>query len=267
MAHEYALSRIERMAKISAYIIAYNEERNIGNAVKSVLWADEVVVVDSFSSDRTAEIAASLGARVVQIPFEGFGKLRTAAISSTQYEWVFSLDTDERCTDEARDEMRRLVASPDAKDAYYVPRRNVFMGRWIRHSGFYPDYRQPQLFRRNAMTFDEAMVHEGYTVNGQTAYMKNYIWQYPYRDLSQLIGKMERYSSLGAIKLHERGKSASMGKALVHGLSAFFKLYILKHGFMDGWPGFVIAFGNFEGTFWRYAKAVERQNSWDSDKV
>jgi glycosyltransferase involved in cell wall biosynthesis len=121
------------MAKISAYIIAYNEERNIEAAVKSVLWADEIVVVDSFSSDRTAGIAASLGARVVQVAFEGFGKLRTAAISSTRHEWVFSLDTDERCTEAARDEIRRIVESQDARDAYYVPRRNVFMGRWIRH--------------------------------------------------------------------------------------------------------------------------------------
>ena len=194
------------MHKVSAYIIAYNEEHNIGDAVKSVLWADEVVVVDSFSSDRTSEISASLGARVVQVPFEGFGKLRTAAIASTRYDWVFSLDTDERCTEAARDEIRQIIASADARDAYYVPRRNVFMGRWIKHCGFYPDYRQPQLFRRNALTFDEAMVHEGYSVNGRTACMKNFIWQFPYRNLSQLIGKMERYSTLGAQKLADRGR-------------------------------------------------------------
>lgn len=245
------------MQKISAYIIGYNEERNIADAVKSVLWADEVVFVDSFSTDRSAEIAASLGARVVQAPFEGFGKLRTAAIASTKYEWVFSLDTDERCTEAARDEVRRIVAEPDAKDAYYVPRRNIFMGRWIKHCGFYPDYRQPQLFRREAMTFDEAMVHEGFKVHGQIAYMKNYIWQYPYRDLSQLISKMERYSSLGARKLADRGRSATMLTAFVHGLAAFARIYLFKLGFLDGWPGFVISFANFEGTFYRYAKRAE----------
>lgn len=251
------------MGRISAYIIGYNEERNIADAVKSVLWADEVVVVDSFSSDRTAEIAASLGARVVQVPFEGFGKLRSAAIASTQYEWVFSLDTDERCTEAARDEIRRIVASPDAADAYYVPRRNVFMGRRIRHCGWYPDYRQPQLFRRNTMTFDEAMVHEGYTVNGRSAYMKNFIWQYPYRDLSQLIGKMERYSTLGARKLTDRGRSSSMLTAFVHATVAFFRIYVFKLGILDGWPGFVISFANFEGTFYRYAKKVEADAGWD----
>jgi glycosyltransferase involved in cell wall biosynthesis len=251
------------MSKVSAYIIGYNEERNIADAVKSVLWADEVVVVDSFSSDRTAVIAASLGARVVQIPFEGFGKLRTAAIASTSHEWVFSLDTDERCTDAAHDEIRRIVASPEAKDAYYVPRRNVFMGRLIRYCGWFPDYRQPQLFRRNALTFDEAMVHEGYTVNGQTAFMKNFIWQYPYRDLSQLIGKMERYSTLGAQKLGDRGRTSSMMTAFVHAAVAFVRIYIFKLGILDGWPGFVISFANFEGTFYRYAKKVEQDAGWD----
>lgn len=251
------------MPKISAYIIGYNEERNIADAIKSVLWADEVVVVDSFSSDRTVEIALSLGARVVQIPFEGFGKLRSSAIASTLYEWVFSLDADERCTDAARDEIRRIVASPDARDAYYVPRRNVFMGRMIKHCGWYPDFRQPQLFRREALEFDEAMVHEGYTVNGQTACMINFIWQYPYRDLSQLIGKMERYSSLGAQKLADRQRSATMMTAFVHAAVAFTRIYVFKLGILDGWPGFVISFANFEGTFYRYAKKVEMDAGWD----
>lgn len=253
------------MAKISAYIIAYNEERNIGDAVKSVLWADEVVVVDSFSTDRTVEIATELDARVVQIPFEGFGKLRTAAIASTRHEWVFSLDTDERCTEAARDEIRRIVASSEALDAYYVPRRNVFMGRWIKHCGFYPDYRQPQLFRRNAMTFDEAMVHEGYTVTGRIGYMNSYIYQFPYRDFSQLLSKMERYTTLGASKIMDRGDSPSMPKALLHAIAAFMKFYFIKCGFLDGWPGFVIALGNFEAAFWRYAKALEKGQGWDKD--
>jgi glycosyltransferase involved in cell wall biosynthesis len=250
------------MTKISAYIIAYNEERNIGDAVKSVLWADEVVVVDSFSSDRTVEIAESLGARVVQIAFEGFGKLRTAAIASTRHEWVFSLDTDERCTDAARDEIRSIITAETQLDAYYVPRRNVFMGRWIKHCGFYPDYRQPQLFRRNTMVFDEAMVHEGYTVTGQTGYMKSFIWQYPYRDFSQLISKMERYSTLGAQKLEDRQRSSSMFTAFGHGLAAFVRIYLFKLGILDGWPGFVISFANFEGTFYRYAKKVEIDAGW-----
>lgn len=255
------------MTRISAYIIAYNEERNIGDAVKSVLWADEVVVVDSFSSDRTADIAESLGARVVQVAFEGFGRLRTAAIASTRHDWIFSLDTDERCTVEASEEIRSIINSPEAADAYYVPRRNVFMGRWIRHCGFYPDYRQPQLFRRSVLSFDEAMVHEGFTVKGSVGYMQQFIYQYPYRDFSQLIGKMERYSTLGAEKLTDRGKTVSMLSAFIHGFAAFFRIYIIKLGILDGWAGFVISFANFEGTFYRYAKKVDKDAGWSRKYV
>lgn len=248
--------------KISAYIIAYNEEKNIKAAVQSVLWADEVVVIDSFSTDATVSIAESLGARVVQVAFEGFGKLRRDAIAATQYEWVFSLDTDERCTHSVRDEIVEILASHTPCDAYYVPRRNYFMAQEVKHSGWYPDYRQPQIFKRDALVFNDDQVHEGYEVVGTVGFLKNAIWQIPYRSLSQLIGKMERYSSLGAVKLQERGKEVSMFKAFTHGSAAFFRHYILKGGFLDGWVGFVIAFGNFEGTFYRYAKAVEAKHGW-----
>lgn len=247
-----------KMPKISAYIIAYNDEPNIAEAVKSVLWADEVVLVDSYSTDKTATIAAELGARVVQIPFEGFGKLRTSAIASTRYEWVFSLDTDERCTEAARQEMLQIVAAADAADAYYVPRKNHFMGRWIRHCGWYPDYRQPQFFRRTALLFNDDMVHEGYEVHGSVGYMTNFIHQEPYRDLSQMCRKLERYASLGAEKLGQKGRPASMWKALTHGLAAFVRIYLLKGGLLDGWPGFVIALGNFEYAFYKYAKRTEQ---------
>ena len=116
------------MEKISAYILTYNEESKIGAAVKSVKWADEVVVADSDSTDCTVSIAEKLGARVVNISFEGFGKLRNSAIDSCKYDWIFSLDADERCTSKAASEIRRIIDSSDSADAYYVPRRNWFMG-------------------------------------------------------------------------------------------------------------------------------------------
>jgi glycosyltransferase involved in cell wall biosynthesis len=248
---------------LSIYIIAYNEEDKIASAVKSVLWADEIIVADSFSKDRTAEIAASLGARVIQLDFEGFGKLRNDAIAACSYEWIFSLDADERCTPEAADEIRSIIADPTAADAYYVPRKNWFMGRWIRHCGWYPDYRQPQLFRKQALSFNNAdEVHEGFEIHGTTGYMNNPIWQFPFRNLSQIQEKSARYSTLGAIKLARRNDKAGMHKALLRGIWAFFRIYIIKLGFLDGWAGFVIALGNFEGTFYRYAKLCEHQKSW-----
>src|SRR5437870_3382190 len=213
------------MPKISAYIIAYNEAAKIEAAVASVLWADEVVVVDSHSTDRTAELAQALGARIVQVSFSGFGELRNRAIAACRYEWIFSLDSDERCTAKARDEILALIAAAPAHDAYLVPRRSYMMGRWITGSGWYPNYRQPQLFRKGAMRYDDGPVHEGYELLTQRplGQLQSAIWQLPFRNLEELINKMNRYSSLGVRKLS--GKRSSMGSALGHGIWAFVKHY------------------------------------------
>jgi glycosyltransferase involved in cell wall biosynthesis len=250
------------MQKISAYILTYNEAEKIEAAVASVLWADEVVVVDSFSTDRTAEIATSLGARVVQVEFEGFGDLRNKAVAACRHDWIFSLDADERCTEAVRDEILALMAGEPAHDLYLVPRRSYMMGRWIKGSGWYPNFRQPQLFRKGAMRYTLEPVHEGYeNLSGKpVGVLKNAVWQFPFRNLEQLIVKMNRYSSLGAPKL--AGKRVSMASALGHGLWSFVKHYVFKLGFVDGWAGFVIAFGNFEGTFYRYAKRYEETQGW-----
>jgi len=250
------------MQKISTYILAYNEADKIAAAISSVLWADEIVVADSGSTDRTAEIAQSLGARVVQIPFHGFGDLRNRAIAQCRHEWIFSLDSDERCTREVRDEILSILSSTSQHDAYLVPRRNYMMGRWIKGSGWYPNFRQPQLFRNGTMRYEDGHVHEGYELLTQRplGHLQNAIWQFPFRNLEELIRKMNRYSSLGTARLSS--KQVSMGGALGHGIWAFIKHFILKHGYRDGWAGFVIALGNFEGTFYRYAKRYEEMWAW-----
>jgi glycosyltransferase involved in cell wall biosynthesis len=250
------------MPKISVYIIAYNEAAKIEAAVASVLWSDEVLVVDSNSTDETAALAGALGARVVQAPFNGFGELRNRAVEACRHEWIFSLDSDERCTAAARDEILQTIASNTALDAYLVPRRSYMMGRWIRGSGWYPNYRQPQLFRKGAMRYKLDPVHEGYELltDKPLGKLKNEIHQFPFRNLEEVIRKINRYSTLGAGKLAR--KRASMWSALGHGFWAFIKHYIFKLGFKDGWAGFVIAFGNFEGTFYRYAKRYEEAQGW-----
>jgi glycosyltransferase involved in cell wall biosynthesis len=250
------------MEKISAYILAFNEAEKIADAVSSVAWADEILVVDSGSRDATAQIAEKLGARVVQIPFEGFGELRNRALEHCRHEWIFSLDSDERCTPEVRDEILAILSEPSPQDAYLVPRRNYMMGRWIRGSGWYPNYRQPQFFRKNAMRYDSQVVHEGYELltPRPLGKLQNAIWQIPFRNLEEIIRKMNRYSSLGAKKL--AGRRVSMVGALGHGIWAFLKHFFLKRGYRDGWAGFVIAFGNFEGTFYRYAKRYEEDQAW-----
>ena len=250
------------MQKISAYILTFNEAAKIEAAVASVLWADEVVVVDSASTDRTVEIASTMGARVVDVPFNGFGDLRNRAIEACQHDWIFSLDADERCTEAVRDEILALLAGTPPYDIYRVPRRSYMMGRWIRGSGWYPNFRQPQLFRKGSLRYTHEPVHEGFeNLSGKPlGTLTNAIWQFPFRNLEEVIKKMNRYSSLGTPKL--AGKRVSMASALGHGTWSFLKHYIFKLGFIDGWAGFVIAFGNFEGTFYRYAKRYEETQRW-----
>ena len=249
---------------ISAYIIAYNEEEKIADAINSVLWADEIIVADSYSDDRTEEIAESMGARVVQITFKGFGNLRNQAIEECSHEWIFSLDSDERCTREVRDEIMGIIGSSPEVDVYFIPRKNFFMGKWIKHSGFYPNYRQPQLFRNGAMAYKPEPVHEGYILKTEkpVGYLKNAIWQYPFKNFDEILHKAGKYSSLGAQRMADEGKSSGMIGAIFHAAWAFIQHFILKKGIFDGWAGFVIAFGNFEGTFYYYAKLHEIKKNW-----
>ena len=246
--------------KISAYIIAYNEVDKISDCINSVLWADEIILADSYSSDGTTAIAESLGAKIVQIDFNGYGNLRNEAISHCKGEWIFSLDSDERCTEKVRDEILSLIVDAPL-DIYKIPRKNYFMGKWIKHSGWYPNFRQPQLFKAGMMSYDSKPVHEGFISHSknEVGKLKNEIWQFPFKDTEEVILKANRYSSLGVIKLQDKGEVGGVFKAFLHGSWAFIKHYIFKLGFLDGGPGFVIAFGNFEGTFYRYVKLAEAQ--------
>jgi len=247
------------MSKISVYIIAYNEAEKVAATIDSARWADEIVVVDSWSTDGTPEIASQLGSKVIQVDFKGFGDLRNQAIAACNNDWIFSLDADERCTPEVAREIQEIMNSENTVDAYWVPRRNFFMGQWIKHSGWYPNYRQPQLFKKGSMSYDLKEVHENYILNSSKpiGFIQNAIWQFPFKNMTEVMHKANRYSSLGAKRLTER--NLSMGTALIHGIWSFVKHYIFKLGFLDGWAGFVIALGNFEGTFYRYVKALEIQ--------
>jgi len=256
------------MSKISVYIIAYNEAEKVAATIDSVLWADEIILIDSWSTDGTQEIAESLGAKVLQVEFKGFGNLRNQAIAACTHDWIFSLDADERCTPEVAAEIRKIVNDPDSLDAFWVPRRNFFMGQWIKHSGWYPNYRQPQLFRNGSMGYDQKTVHENYILNSikPIGKIKNAIWQFPFKNMGEVLHKANRYSTLGAQRISER--KITMSTALFHGLWTFVKHYVFKLGFLDGWAGFVIALQSFEGTFYRYVKAIEIQKGehWKAPK-
>jgi glycosyltransferase involved in cell wall biosynthesis len=246
-------------AKLSVYILAYNEEAKIADTIKSVIWADEIVVIDSFSTDRTVEISEKLEAKVVQVQFEGFGKLRMAGIEHTSHDWIFSIDSDERCTPEAKEEILFAIKSENSKDIYFMPRRNIFMGKKIRFCGWYPNYRQPQLFRRGNMTYEaKDLVHEDYIINGTVGHLKKPILQIPFLNISEIMQKMDRYSELGAEKLIDKKKKCpSYLNIFLRSIWTFIRIYILRLGILDGWAGFIIAFCNMEGTFYRYVKFKE----------
>lgn len=250
------------MEKLSAYIIAYNEADKIGDAIRSVLWADEVVIIDSNSADNTVQIAEGLGARVVQVPFKGFGDLRNQAVAACRHPWIFSLDSDERATEAVRDEVLTVLADPAAVDAYMMPRRNFFMGRWIKHSGWYPNYRQPQLYRRDALKYGDDAVHESWELltAKPLGYLKQPVWQIPFRNLEESLRKTNRYSTLSIYRLQH--KRPGLGAALGHAAWSFIKHYFIKLGILDGAAGFVIAFGYFEQTFYRYMKRHEQAQNW-----
>jgi len=254
--------------EISVYIIAYNEAEKIEDCINSVLWADEIIVADSNSTDGTTEIAENLGAKVIHIPFNGYGALRNEAISYCTKEWILSIDSDERCTQKVRDEILSLIKTT-SMDIFNIPRKNFFMGKWIKHSGWYPNFRQPQLFRKDKMSYDLSPVHEGFISHSskKIGVINNSIWQFPFKNTEEVIYKANRYSSLGVKKLQDKGINGSVLKGFLHGIWSFIKHYFFKLGFLDGGAGLVIAFGNFEGTFYRYIKLTEAQSDWPSPKV
>ena len=260
--------------KVSAVVIAYNDEPNMRACLESLRWADELIVVDSFSTDATAKISQDYTDKIFQHEFHGFGRLRNEAMARATHDWIFSLDTDERANEAIRDEIRqKLQEGPDAH-AYFVPRQNHFLGRRIKHCGWYPDYRQPQFFHKKRMLYREKdLVHESFDVEGKIGYFKNHVDQYPFRDIDQYLGKMDRYSSLRAQVLWNEGRRFHLSQILARPLYTFIKMYMLRLGILDGMPGLILSGLYTYYTFTKYAKlweieqAVEPRASADDSCV
>ena len=244
--------------KITAYVISFNEARQIRAVLESVKWADEIIIVDSFSTDGTVEIAREFGARIISEKFCGFGRLRNFALDAARNDWIFSIDADERCTPEFADELRETLVEP-RHAAYFVPRRNTFLGQPVHYGGMYPDYRQPQVFDRREFRYREDLVHEGFDCSGSIGYFKTPIWQHPWPTLIVVLGKMDRYTTLMAQRRFEDGQRSSLLKMLFAPPFGFARKYISQQGFRDGMPGFIMAVLHGYYTFVKYAKLWERQ--------
>ena len=243
------------MAKVSVIIITKNESANIRACIESVRWADEIIVVDSGSSDDTTEICRELGAQVYEHDWPGFGAQKNRALSYATHEWVFSIDADERVVPGLFAEIEKVLNDPDGHVAFRVPRLSSFCGRFMHHSGWYPDY-VTRLFRRGTARFSDDLVHERLIVDGSVGKLRQPLLHETFRDLEELLTKINQYSTAGATMLHEKKKTASLKKAVGHAAWAFCRTYILRAGFLDGREGLMLAISTAEGTYYRYAKLM-----------
>lgn len=245
------------MHKLSALVTCYNEEANIGDCLASLKFADEILVVDSFSNDRTLEIAAPLATRVLRHDYVTPARQKNWAIPQAAHEWVLILDSDERVTPELQGELRRILEAPEF-DGYWIRRRNFFWGKEIRHGSWRTD-KVLRLFRRDLGRYQEKQVHEEIEVKFPVGMCRERMLHYSYRTLDDYLRKAPRYGAWGAIDASGRGVLGSGWRIAAHSFGHFFKSYILKQGFRDGVPGLVIAFMEAYHGFFKYAKLYELQ--------
>lgn len=239
-------------------IICLNEAENIERCIRSVPFADDIVVLDSGSTDATRSIAASLGARVFDEPWRGFRQQKQRAVELAKYDWILSLDADEALSDDAQAELERLRRSATLGDfaGYDFLRKSWNLGRWIKHGGWYPD-RQLRFFdRRRASWQGGEQIHERVAAT-RVASLEAEILHWPFKDLHEQIATNNRYSGLGAVELHGRGKRFSLYRILTKPVSKFVETYFFKGGFRDGMAGYVIAVGAAYSVFLKYAKLWE----------
>jgi glycosyltransferase involved in cell wall biosynthesis len=239
---------------LSVVVITKNEESVIGRCLQSVAWADEIVVVDSGSTDGTRDICLRAGAKFHLADWPGPGPQRNRAIDLATGDWVLALDADEWVSAELQEELKQTMQA-GGNDAFRIPRRSSYCGRAMRHSGWWPDY-VSRLFKRGSARFAGGIVHDHLVAQGPLGTLKHPLLHEAFTDLEEVLQKVNSYSSWGAQTLHERGIRAGIGKALGHGLWAFVRTYILRAGFLDGREGLMLAISNAEGAYYKYVKLM-----------
>lgn len=236
-------------------IITKDEEANLGQCLLSVSFADDIVVVDSGSSDRTVQLAREHGCRVYEEDWKGFGPQKQSAVDKCEHEWVLLIDADERIPKETLEVIKRTLVSPEA-DAYTFKRKNFLHGRWIRHSDWWPD-RQVRLVRKSRGRL-VSVVHERWATEGGIVFDLNaHIEHYSFKDYSQMLIVLDNYTTALALELYRQGRRTNALAPVYHGFWAFVKIYFLKLGVLDGFDGFVIALLKAVGSFFKYAKLRE----------
>lgn len=250
--------------KVSAIIITCNEADQIERCLRSLSWCDEIIVVDSGSSDGTVEIAKRLAGKVYPEEWKGFGLQKQSALEKATCEWVFSIDADEAVTAELSSEILQAVKDDKGIAGFHIPRRNLYGSKWLRFGGQYPDL-VLRLFRRGVGRFTENTVHERVVVKGECGKLRSPIMHYAFKNLSSMIQKLNNYSTLAAEQMFSSGKSVSALAPLTHSMSLGIKDYIFRLGFLDGREGFNVALLKSLGVYFKYAKLLELQYKGESN--
>lgn len=240
---------------LSVIIITKNEQTHIAKCLESVKWADEIIVLDSGSTDETMSICRQYTSHVYETDWQGFGIQKQRALDKATGEWVLSIDADEHITPELHAEIENAMQSSQYS-GYQIPFLSNFCGKQIRHGGWYPDYHL-RLFRRTDSEFTNAVVHERVDVKGQIGFLKSPILHDSYTDLAEVLRKMDSYSTLGAKLLYEKGVRSSLLKAVLKGFWTFFRAYVLRCGFLDGQHGLMLAIYSGQTTYYKYLKLWE----------
>lgn len=225
---------------ISAILITKNESKNILACLRSISWCDEIIIVDNFSRDGTAEFAKEFGAKVFQEEWKGYGAQKNSALLRARGDWILSIDADERVSPELKTEITDVLKREQRVHGYYIPRKNHFRGKWIRHGGWYPDY-SLRLFRRGKGAFEERSVHEKVIVEGPLGYLRHPLIHYTYSSVSDFVIRMEKYSRLSCVEMQKSKKNYPFFLGVLRGIHTFFNMYLVRLGFLDGNDGLFLA--------------------------
>jgi glycosyltransferase involved in cell wall biosynthesis len=248
-------------SKLSVTIITRDEEAQVGDCLESVGWADEIIVVDTGSVDRTVELCAKFGTHVYRRPWQGYAPAKNAALALATGDWVLSLDADERVSAGLQQEIGRLQQQPlhTCANGYAVPRRNYVWGYWLRYGGLYPDY-QIRLFKRGKGEFKMRRVHESVAIEGPVARLRHALEHQSYQGISDVIQRLDRYTELAALDLWDQGQPFRRSALITRPVGRFLRNYALKQGFRDGIPGLIMAVSYAYSVFVREAKRWEMAN-------